>query len=97
VARGARRERGFLPRRHDFRNFVEHGVSAFQYVVVPKTHHLIAFAMEPIVAPTISRTIRMLATINFDDELLLEADEVDDVRTDGSLPFELQIQKTMSA
>lgn len=86
-----------MPGCHSFRNFAKHSVSAFQYVVVPEAHHLIAFATEPIVAPTISSTIRMLATINFDDELLLEADEIDNVRTDGGLPLELQIQKAMGA
>ena len=39
--------------------------------------------------------LQVLPTIELDDQPALGADEIDDVRTNGFLPFELQTEETM--
>lgn len=53
---------------------------------------------QPDVAPAIVfRFFRMLATVNLDDESECGAGKINNIGTDGLLPFELQIKKTMGA
>src|SRR5271154_4024691 len=53
--------------------------------MIPKPQNLIAFARKPSVAHVISDTPRMLRTIRFDNEFMLNAEEVGDVGTNRRL------------
>jgi hypothetical protein len=61
-----------------------------QHIVVPKSHDAIVVIDKPFVSNRIAPAVRVLATINFNDETKLAANEVDRIGTDRLLPNELE-------
>jgi hypothetical protein len=53
--------------------------------VVPKPRDRKAIRTKPGVAPDVVATVGMLETVAFDDEAMLEADEIDDVGANRNL------------
>jgi hypothetical protein len=94
VARGARRERG-SGRFDRSCDFLQHRACLFQYVVIPKAQDAVTFTNKPGIAFLISRVLRMLTAIELDNQFVIEADEVNDVRPNRRLPLELEIMKSM--
>ena len=66
----------------------ENTLGLLQHLVVPEAEDCVAFALQPGSSPRVSFS-SVLPTVDFDDELPVEADEIDDVRTDRVLPPDL--------
>jgi hypothetical protein len=60
-----------------------------QNVIVPEAQNGEAFTAEPVVAGGIGSLSRMLTTVNFDHNSLLEGQEVRDIAAERNLPPEL--------
>jgi hypothetical protein len=64
-------------------------IRVLERIIVPDSHDAEAFSLEPSRALSIMRRCdRVLATIGLDDQLPLEAHEIDDILADRSLPPE---------
>jgi hypothetical protein len=61
-----------------------------QHVVVPKSQDAIVAVDKPFVANRVARVIRVLTTINFNDETEFTANQVDRIGTDRLLPNEFE-------
>ena len=59
---------------------------------IPETQHAMALRFDMVLASHVGG-VAMLAAIDFDDELLLAANEIGDERSDGDLPAELEAIK----
>jgi hypothetical protein len=78
------------------------GEDCFQYafeisdhVIIPKAEDAIAVLDEPFVSDSIALALRVLTTINFNDEPMFATNEVSDVRPYGLLANEFEsIQAT---
>jgi hypothetical protein len=79
--RGALRKRGGNGFKHA-RNIAEH-------VVIPKPQNSIVVIGEPFVANRVVRIVRMLSSINFNDETSFAANKIDRIRTDRLLSDKL--------
>jgi hypothetical protein len=79
--------RGTL-RRQSVRNRLQNTVDILEYLVVPKSQYTIILASEPLVTYRISFADAVLPAIEFDDQSLLTAYEVDDVSADWFLTDE---------
>ena len=65
------------------------GFSVFEHFVVPKANDVIPLPLKPLCAPCIRRfLVGVLPTIEFNDDALLEANEVDDEGSKGRLAAE---------
>ena len=65
---------------------IEHAFAVFDDVDVPEAQHAIAMLAEPDVSRcVVVLPFGMLSAIDFDHEVALQADEIDDVGTDGML------------
>ena len=68
-------------------NFREHEVGTYQGVVIPKSNHVVTARLKVLRTPIVLRNLfKMLATIQLNDESLLDANEVDDVWRKWMLP-----------
>ena len=84
-----RRWRGHFQR---LTNRIDHAVQVLIDLVIPKADHAVAAFGEPGGPPRImldSGRFKMLRAVEFDDEPLREADEVDDVGAERGLAAEL--------
>ena len=95
------RERG-RGRGHAFRDGIRNPLQdtfhIFHDFVVPEPQHGISMFAQPDVAPTVVfHFFRMLAAVNLDYEPERGTGKINNIWTDGLLPFELQIKKTMGA
>src|SRR5882762_4808613 len=61
-----------------------------QQLGIPEAQHVKPSCSQPSVAAAIIAALGMLATVELDDQLALEADEVDDVMTELLLPPKLE-------
>ena len=68
---------------------IEHAVGVFVRLVVPDAKDRPALLLQMGVAPGIADRLRVLASVEFDDQLGLAASEVGDVRANGKLTSEL--------
>jgi hypothetical protein len=50
-----------------------------------------------VTARIVFRLLAMLSTVGLDDAACFQADEIDDIRTDRLLPFELEALQTVRA
>src|SRR6185437_14382629 len=72
-------------------NGQDHAIRIRQHVIVPEPHNTTAARFQPARPPcVVILKYRMLATIDFDDELCRGAEEVDDVGSDRLLPTEAE-------
>ncbi len=94
MARGARRERGIG---YCARYFTKSSLGSFQHIVIPKPEDSISFLTQPVITSAVTYIIRMLTSIDFDNKLLIEADEVNDVRAYRCLAFKFQVKKAVGA
>lgn len=70
-------------------NGFEDAFGVVEDVAVPEAQDAKALAFEPVCAfRVVQRPLRMLATVNFDNEPMLKADKVDDIRADRRLAAE---------
>ena len=73
---------------------LQHYFGLTQDVIIPETDHAKALGFEPGCSLRVARgTIRMLPAIQFDDEFLLEADEVHDIGRYRMLPAKFETGK----
>jgi hypothetical protein len=68
-----------------------------QHVIIPELQHAKPLIFEPSGPLLVGHTIGMLAAINLDNEMFLEADKIDDVFSDRRLALELRASKAMRA
>jgi hypothetical protein len=78
-------------RRYGCEDRVPNTFGIFQHFIIPETEYSIAMIGKPLVAENIALAGGMLATVNFDDESLLPADEIDNVRADRYLADKFKI------
>src|SRR5439155_26093797 len=71
-------------------NGLDHSVGIGEDFVVPKTDHFPALALQTSRSLCIGRPVRVLATIEFDHDLVPAAGEVGDVPADRMLSAELE-------
>jgi hypothetical protein len=86
--------------REFMRNRVEHGVEMLYQFVVPKAFHAETIASQKIRALFVSGHIcvkAVLASVNFDDELHLKANEIGDIRAYWLLAAKLGACKPATA
>jgi hypothetical protein len=73
------------------KNMLHDPIRVLERVIVPNSDDAESLSFEPGRAHAIMRRCdRVLAAIDFDDQLLLEADEIDDISTNRSLASEFQ-------
>src|SRR4051812_36583440 len=63
----------------------KHGVWTRQHIVVPDAQNAKALPGKPAIALSIASAIGVLAAVEFDDQLLVRTENVDDVAPDGDL------------
>jgi hypothetical protein len=68
---------------------LKNAVHIFQTVMIPESQDAIVVLSQPSVANSILLVVRMLATIDLDNESRFPADEIDDVGADRLLANEL--------
>ena len=71
----------------------KHLVRAYQHIVIPEPQHLEARFMQPLRARNVTRGIKVLASVDFDDQIGFEAGEIHDVRADRKLTSETVTKK----
>lgn len=72
----------------------QHIIEVFGHLVVPESEHDIPVALEILRALVIvGGGVRVLSTVQLDNQLLIHADEVDDVRSDGMLSPEFAVEQ----
>src|SRR5262245_45348137 len=71
---------GSLSRMFGHRQYqFEHTVRIVENIVVPDTYHAVANASQRFVAPSIFCRLEVLASVDFDNDLRVVANEIDDV------------------
>ena len=63
-------------------------VSIRQDIIVPKPQYLESLCVQISIALFVTDRVRMLTTVDLDDEPRLETNEIDDIAIDGLLPSE---------
>jgi len=72
-------------------NLFKYSLCFSQYLMVPETQYTIASTFQIMLTLlVVLRLSLMLTTVQLDDQPAFGADEVDDIRANGFLPFELQ-------
>jgi len=74
----------------DQQNSLDNSAGIVEDLVVPKADYFPALAVQPSRSPRIGRPVGVLATIQFDHDLVLGAGEVGDVLAYRMLPAELE-------
>lgn len=64
--------------------------------MIPKSQDFEALILEPAIANDICLIFSVLAAVQLDHKLISEAYEINNIRTEGNLAFELQSEQTMS-
>jgi hypothetical protein len=75
----------------------QYSISSLQHIIIPKPYHPISLISQPFITPTVCITLSMLAPINFDDQTVLEANEIDDIRPYRYLPLDFEPAEPMRA
>jgi hypothetical protein len=81
------RVRGSLRKRSG--NCLKNARHVPEHLIVPKSKHSVVVIDKPFVANRIAGTVRMLPSINLDDETTIPTDEIHRVGADRLLPNEL--------
>ena len=71
-------------------NDAENAFPVTQYLRIPKSQHLISLRRERGIACVVLWIIGVLTTVNFDDELPLATNEIDDIGANRLLPNEFE-------
>ena len=66
------------------------GARIRQNLVIPEPDDRISLSAQPSIAHSVTQTFGMLRAVGFDDQPMLEADEIDDVSTQRNLAAKLQ-------
>jgi len=66
-------------------NHVAHPFDVFEYFIIPKTQNSKAAAAQLRIAHRIGYRLRMLSSVDFDDDARGKANEVDNIRADRAL------------
>jgi len=76
----------------------QYRIEILEYLIVPKTEHPEPLGSQPLGPLFVFLDPKhVLAAVQLDDYLALEANEVDDESPDGSLPAEFEAAKLLSA
>ena len=78
------RRRGAPKSLHRGQNSRENGLNVVQHLMVPEAQYPEALGLQPVVADLIAYALQMLTTVDFKDQLSLEAHEIDDVGPRGA-------------
>jgi hypothetical protein len=70
-------------------DMLDHALRISGHVIVPDPDDPPTISRQPRGSPFISRAIRMLAAVHFDDQPMADRDEIGHVGADGSLPTKL--------
>jgi hypothetical protein len=73
-----------------FSNDAEHAIRVAQYVVIPEAQQPVTARGKPRIATLVASATGVLTAIGFDDQVQIEADEVDNERANGLLAPELR-------
>jgi hypothetical protein len=76
---------------------IRHPDGVLQHLIIPEPQYAKPLIFEPTGPPAVGFVVGMLAAIDFDNEVFLEADEVDDIFSDHCLSLELCPVETMRA
>jgi hypothetical protein len=71
-----------------FGNCLQYSVDVLYHVIVPEAQDAIAMIAKPLIANGIAFTGRVLSAVDFNDQALLPADQIDNIGTDGFLTYE---------
>jgi hypothetical protein len=74
--------------RQSLQQIGQHTFGIFQDVVVPVSHHVKAVGFQRGFARLVGKGVDVLSAIDFNDELSVEADEIEDVALEWHLPAE---------
>ena len=88
---------GFLRLGQLCENVLQYGGRLLQHVIVPVTHDAKTFRHQDGISSSVTLGISMLTTIDFDDELLLEAHKVENEIPKGDLPAKLEEREPPAA
>src|SRR5581483_6567333 len=69
--------------------------SVLQHLIIPEPHHAKPLIFEPTGPHAVGLIVGMLAAIDFDNKMFLEAHEIDDIFSNHRLSFELRPFETM--
>jgi hypothetical protein len=72
-------------------------VRIIQHLIIPEPQHAKPLIFKPSLTDLVGFAGRVLAAIDFNDELLCKADEIDDVSPDWLLAFEFESCEAMGA
>jgi len=64
--------------------------------MIPEAQHPITILLQKVVALLIIFVLQMLASVQFNDEIMFQTDKIDDIRPDGFLTFEFEAKKSMA-
>jgi hypothetical protein len=78
-------------------NCLEHAFGVGEDVVVPESQHALALTLEPFGSLGVRLVVGVLTAIGLDNQMMLGADEVDDISADGVLSPELETGQTPPA
>ncbi len=79
-----------LHRRRCREDYVPHAFDISEHFVIPETQDTVAAFDEPLTTGSVTLAIRVLATVDFDDEPLLSTDKIYDIRPDRLLTHEFE-------
>jgi hypothetical protein len=68
---------------------LQHTIHIAHDVVIPETQHAIIVLTKPPVSYNVALTFSMLPTIDFENQSLLSADEINNITSNRLLPHEL--------
>lgn len=78
-------------------NLFKYRLRFSQYLMIPETQDTIASTFQiTFTLLIVFRLLLMLTTVQLDDQPAFGADEVNDIRANGFLPFELQTKEAVS-
>jgi hypothetical protein len=87
-----------LPRIPDcLGDYLQNFISRTQHIIVPKAHYSESEVVEDAIPADIGRTFRVLAAVDFNDNLYSQIREIDHISSDRYLPLELQAVEAVRA
>src|ERR1043165_4692030 len=79
------------------KNYFQDAISIGQNIRIPEAENPVAFRLEPTIALDVAFVLRVLSAVDFDDQVSLVTDEIDNEAPNGRLPAEAKAAQPMSA
>ena len=86
-----------LRRSQHINNHSQHLINTIQHIMIPKAQHTKVIVAHPDIARRVGRRFEMLAAVDLDDKVRLNADEICDVWSNRVLFAEAKIVELASA